>query len=104
MVVARLDSGRSMVLVSPEQSGTLDRNQTAEGTWSFILDPVDETKTRLILRGRSGPKRNLSVRFWNHVFWEPAHFIMERKMMMTIKTLAEQLAPFSKTSERRRDG
>ena len=37
MVVARLDSGRSMVLTSPEQSGTLDRNQTAEGTWSFIL-------------------------------------------------------------------
>ena len=29
---------------------------------------------------------------WNHVFWKPAHFIMEPKMMMTIKTLAEQLA------------
>jgi len=93
MVVARLHSGRAMVLVSPEQSGTLDRNQTAEGTWSFILDRVDETKTRLILRGRSGPKRNFSARFWNHVFWEPAHFLMKRKMMMTIKTLAEQLAP-----------
>ena len=26
----------------------------------------------------------------NYVFWEPAHFIMERKMLLTIKHLAEE--------------
>ena len=89
MVVVRLDSGRAMVLGSPGMAGNLT-DQPAEGTWSFIVEPVDTTTTRLILRGRSGPKRTFSARFWNHVFWEPAHFIMERKMMVTIKALAEQ--------------
>jgi hypothetical protein len=78
-----------MVLV-PSRGAGYFMDQPAEGTWSFIVEPVDITTTRLILRGRSGPKRNFSDRFWNHVFWEPAHVIMERKMMMTIKALAEQ--------------
>lgn len=89
MVVVRLDSGRAMVLGSPGTAGTFT-DQPAEGTWAFIVEPVNATTTRMILRGRSGPRRNFSARFWNHVFWEPAHFIMERKMMMTIKAVAEQ--------------
>jgi hypothetical protein len=93
MVIASLDSGRAMVLVPPVSAGHLPGDQPAEGTWSFIVEPIDATTTRLILRGRSGPKRNVRARFWNHVFWEPAHFIMERKMMMTIKALAEQMPP-----------
>jgi hypothetical protein len=27
------------------------------------------------------------------VFWEPAHFVMERRMMLTIKRLAEEHRP-----------
>jgi hypothetical protein len=28
----------------------------------------------------------------NYIFWEPAHFVMERKMLLTIKSLAEKSA------------
>jgi hypothetical protein len=90
MVVARLDSGRAMVLVPPGSSGNIADDPPVDGTWAFIVEPVNATTTRLILRGRSGPKRTLRARFWEHVFWEPAHFIMERKMMRTIKLLAEE--------------
>jgi hypothetical protein len=27
----------------------------------------------------------------DRIFWEPAHFVVERKMMLTIKRLAEQV-------------
>lgn len=30
--------------------------------------------------------------FFKRVFWEPAHFVMERKMMLTIKRSAESVA------------
>src|SRR5204862_1736405 len=82
MVIARLDSGRAMVLVPPRGVGYF-MDEPAEGTWSFIVEPVDTTTTRLILGGRSGPRRTFSDHFWNQVFWEPAHFIMECKLMMT---------------------
>jgi hypothetical protein len=55
------------------------------GTWALILDPVDERTTRLIVRSRSGAKEG-PVRF---LVFDPAHFIMERKMMLGIRRRAE---------------
>jgi len=62
-------------------------------TWGFYLKPIDEKTTRLIVRGRGGktPLGPLTVPF-HYGFMEPAHFIMERKMMLTIKHLVEQEA------------
>ena len=52
----------------------------AKGTWGFILEPTSEHKTRLIARSRySSPPPG----------FELIHFIMERKMLLRLKELAE---------------
>jgi hypothetical protein len=61
--------------------------------WGFHLKPVDATTTRLLVRARGGydPRiKNSVINFllW-HVLYEPIHFIMEQKMMKSIKRLAE---------------
>ncbi len=86
MRVARLDEERCMVLVAPEDFAALSAKGVApEGTWAFILEPVDDTTTRLIVRSRSGFKAGL-IRF---LVFDPVHFIMERKMMLGIRDRAE---------------
>ncbi|HTQ78535.1 MAG TPA: hypothetical protein VMM92_00950 [Thermoanaerobaculia bacterium] len=65
-------------------------------TWGFYLDPIDARSTRLIVRGRGRfsaqpfPEGRL-LRFlvWRLIF-EPAHFIMERRMLYGIKERAER--------------
>lgn len=89
--VVRIDRGRELSLASPSDWGRLVRRETSlGGTWSFILVPVDPQRTRLVVRSR-GPEAPTFLRrlFWMTVF-EPAHFIMERKMMLSLKTLAEK--------------
>lgn len=86
MRVARLDPGRAMVLVSPDDYETVLKTGVAPlGIWSFILDPIDERTTRLIVGSRSGPKEGPG----RYLIFDPAHFIMERKMMLGIKERAE---------------
>ena len=77
--VTHLEPGRALVL------GT---------SWAFVLKPIDERTTRLLVRGR-GRFENpdlgtvLNFLYWRLVF-EPAHFVMERKMMLGIKARAER--------------
>lgn len=76
--VRLVDPGRSVVLGN---------------TWAFVLRPIDQWTTRLIVRGRGEFEPDLKNRFLNFLLWrvvfEPAHFIMERKMMLGIKKRAE---------------
>ena len=88
--VVRIDRGRVLSLASPSDWGRLVRHQTsAGGTWTFILVPVSAQTTRLVVRSR-GPE---APSFLGRVFWvmvfEPAHFIMERRMMLRLRGLAE---------------
>ncbi|HEX6899255.1 MAG TPA: hypothetical protein VF789_06055 [Thermoanaerobaculia bacterium] len=86
MRVARLDEERCMVLVTPEDFAALSTKGVApEGTWAFILEPVNQTTTRLIVRSRSGFKAG-PLRF---LVFDPVHFIMERKMMLGIRDRVE---------------
>lgn len=87
-IVARLDEGEAMVLVSPEDFDRLSAGGYATGSWAFILKPVDDRTTRFIMRGRNRPD-GLFWRAFDKTVFEPAHFIMERRMMMRIKELAE---------------
>ena len=87
--VARLEPDRDMVFVSPEDYDcVVTKGLAPNGTWAFILDPIDERTTRLIVRSRSGAKAN-PFRF---LLFDPAHFIMERKMMLGIRDRAEARA------------
>ena len=62
-------------------------------TWgAFILDPVDSATTRLIVRTRGGAADGLPSLVLapvNVLMFEPAHFIMERRMLLTLKARAE---------------
>ena len=90
MVVGKVIPGRAIVLVMP---GDADRVLTGglarEGAWSFVLDPVAESRTRLVMLSVGATAPGRWRRAANLLFWEPAHFVMERRMMLTIKRLAE---------------
>ncbi len=76
--VLAIEAGRAIVL---------------EKCWSFVLHPIDENTTRLIIRGRGEFNPDFKNGLLNFLLWrgifEPAHFIMERKMLLGIKQRAE---------------
>jgi hypothetical protein len=71
-----------------------NRALVLEGWGAFVLAPVGDRATRLIVRSR-GP--GAWGRLAHYLFWEPAHFVMERRMLLGIKERAERVA-----GERRR--
>jgi hypothetical protein len=91
MVVAKIVRERAMVLVSPgDAQRVLTEGCAPEGAWSFVLDPLDQVETRLVMLSLGAEAPRLSRLLADFFFWEPAHFIMERRMMLTIKRLAER--------------
>lgn len=97
--VVSLEPDRALVLRPPGESPAW--------TWAFVLEPVDDGTTRLLARMRSNPS-NSSLdplvafptiqRATNYLFWEPAHFVMERKMLVGIKRRAEGQVPIESSS------
>lgn len=88
MEVAILEPNRAMILIPPRDvPPALSISGGAKVTWGFILDPINDRSTRLIMRARGEPA--LRLRIIGYTFWEPAHFLMERRMMFSIKRLAE---------------
>ena len=74
-IVAAVDPGSHLVLVSPAEFERLDRGQKASGCWSFTLRR-DGDRTRLIARGSGGPV--------GHFWFDVPHFVMEQKMLRGI--------------------
>lgn len=60
--------------------------------WAFVLKEIAPGVTRLIIRSRGDYKPSLMGFLGWRVVFEPAHFVMGRKMMLTIKKLAEARA------------
>jgi hypothetical protein len=91
MVAVLVQPQRSFVMVSPGDWERLRAGWHAqEAFWSFTLEPVGNGQSRLIARVRNGPPTTLASRATGRLFWEPMHFVMEQKMLRTIKNLAEQ--------------
>lgn len=67
MIVAEVRFERAMILVPPGD---------VEGVWSFILEPASDHTTRFVMLSLAAKPR-----IADRIFWEPAHFVMERKMM-----------------------
>jgi hypothetical protein len=71
------------------------RHIVLKDDWSFVLRPIDDHTTRFIVRGRGvytlPDITNPILRFiyWRLIF-EPAHFIMERGMLLGLKKRAER--------------
>jgi hypothetical protein len=90
MIAAVVDPGRAFVMVSAPDWRRIQAGQPGrEGSWGFTLEPAANGQTRLIARGRGASTQTFRSHLTNLFFWEPAHFIMERRMLLTIKRLAE---------------
>jgi hypothetical protein len=92
MVVAEYEPNHAMVLVPPADAERIRQGGFASFAWSFVVEPVDANTTRLIMRSIGGPPATWKARVANLAFWEPAHFIMERKTMLGIRDRAERTA------------
>lgn len=89
--VVRLDPGSVLSMASPADWGRVIRRESSlGGTWTFVLDPLDAHRTRLIVRSRGPEAPTLAGTLFRLGVFAPAHFIMERKMMLRIKSLAER--------------
>lgn len=72
--VARVDEARVLVL----------------GGWgAFVLEP-EGSRTRLIVRTRGTGEPNVALAPFGLLVFEPAHFIMERRMLLGVKERAER--------------
>lgn len=91
MIPAIVDPSRTFAMVTTKDWQSLKAGKLAhEGIWTFTLAPIDASKTRLIARLRGGTPPTLGARMVGRLFWEPAHFVMEQKMLRTIRDLAER--------------
>jgi hypothetical protein len=84
-------AGWYVVELVPERALVL-RDEIEHGSWAFILKPIDDQQTRMIIRARGNQPQTAGAKLFSYGFFEPAHFIMERKMLLTLKELAESNA------------
>jgi len=79
------DIGWRVVRLEPQRALVL-------GGWgAFVLEPKDGY-TRLIVRTRGNGKPNVALAPFGLLVLEPAHFIMERRMLLGIKERAERMS------------
>jgi hypothetical protein len=91
MIAAVVQPQRSFVMVSVKDWAMLQAGRPAqESSWSFTLIPLGAGQTRLIARVRGETPKTVTSRAVGRLFWEPMHFIMEQKMLRTIRDLSER--------------
>jgi hypothetical protein len=83
--VEQIQPDQALILkFAPEKGKT-----TPVGSWVFYLRPITSRQTRLIVRTRLEYSPNpINFVFWRLIV-EPAHFIMEERMLRGIKERAE---------------
>lgn len=96
--VAAVKPGEMLLLHSemdPKTGGQLDPDcgdsaKAVTTTWLFFVEPCAGGATRFITRGLYAYESSLFNNiFMGRFFLEPISFVMERKMLLTIKRLAE---------------
>ena len=91
MIAAMVQPERSFVMVSANDWTRLQAGKPAEEAfWSFTLEPVGNGQSRLLARVRGRTPPTLASRATGRLFWEPIHFVMEQKMLRTIRDLSER--------------
>ena len=95
MLVARLVPNEALVLrtgdelFGPVDPGNFFRAEIA-ASWAFVLVPTSEEECRLIVRWRSCWRPGGFATLASRLALEPVHFVMERKMMLGIRSRAEE--------------
>ena len=70
---------------------TPERALVLENRGSFVLQPISEERTRFIIRSKMGDRdRSVWASAASLMAFQLPHFIMQRRMMLTIKALAEE--------------
>ena len=90
-ILAMYEPEQAFVMVGGEDYKRILQGGKAQGAWAFYLFPESANSTWLIARSTGGgyPLQNRILRY---LTFEVPHFIMERKMLKTMKRLAEQNA------------
>ncbi|WP_198665615.1 hypothetical protein [Haloprofundus halophilus] len=65
------------------------------GTWAFVLEPIAAETTRLLVRSRAAPISSRVGRLLYFLVDEPAHFLMEREMLLGLEARARRTPPDS---------
>lgn len=88
MKVAEVETGHYILVHNDNrQDGTLPYINM---TWLWYLDGVDATTTRLISRSRNDYSPEIANKLWmGPLLVEPISFVMERKMLLSLKERAE---------------
>jgi hypothetical protein len=76
-----IEPGRSLVLGG--EAGSRYRV-----SWAFVLEPIDETSTRLITRA-SGEYERRAVGLMLALVWRPIDFGMQRRQLLNIRRRVE---------------
>lgn len=84
-------AGWFVVEIEPNRVLVL-RDEIEKGSWAFVLKPFGENQTRFIVRARGDAASSFTKKALHYGLFEPAHFIMERKMLLTLKEKAEASA------------
>jgi hypothetical protein len=90
-IVATLEPPRAMVLMSRNDVGRIGMS------WTFLLEPLEKGRCRLIERVRGVYDFNL-MGLLMYLAVEPADFIMMRKHLLNLKRRAEQNFQLSRSS------
>jgi hypothetical protein len=90
-VLAVHEPGRALGFAT-RQIGTAP-DAPADGSWTFVVQPVDGGTSRLFFRGRAAGGLRSFAAVLNVAVFEPVHFAMERRTMEGVKALAEGRKP-----------
>ena len=82
-LVSAVEPGRAIILGGDDPPTT----------WVFILQPIDNNSTRLIVRWRQDYEPSFGNIIGWRVFTDPITFVMERKLLQGIKARVEAAAP-----------
>lgn len=88
-ILAEVTPFKSLVMVGGKDYSRIKEGGKAWGSWAFYLYPESTKQTWLVVRSSNGDL-NFGNRILRYFFFEVPHFIMERKMLVTMRRLTEK--------------
>jgi len=88
-IIAEVTPFRSYVMVGGPDYARIQNGQKASGSWAFYLYPINDTSTYLIVRSSNG-EISIGEKLLRYFTFEVPHFIMEARMLNTLKRLVEE--------------
>lgn len=96
-ILAEITPFKSFVMLGGDDFARIQKGEKAAGSWAFYLYPQSPTHTWLVARSSEGVTP-LAKRVLRYFTYEVPHFIMERKMLLTVQKLMEK-EPLPKVTE-----